>query len=239
MVSVAPMTATLTATTAATSDLIQPLIAACSCTPSPTRTSATPEKPYVPGGGVARARKSGLVRRGAGLGLLPPGGAAGGFCRRQVHGGGRCRLGAGCPFLKPASSLASESAEKPGARVLTLTGRALSLRARRSAFLSDRDPSGQPAAAASLAGGGGLGCGGTAGGPGRGVRAGLGAGGSPPSIDYAVLVFHSCWLARRAPSVIAASFAQVIFGSTGTTAAKVAKPQSLPAMTFFRPTTSA
>jgi hypothetical protein len=38
-----------------------------------------PEKPYVPGGGVARARKSGLVRRGAGLGLLPLGGAAGGF----------------------------------------------------------------------------------------------------------------------------------------------------------------
>src|SRR5262249_10632333 len=27
-----------------------------------------PEKPYVPGGGVARARKSGPVRRGAGLG---------------------------------------------------------------------------------------------------------------------------------------------------------------------------
>ena len=51
--------------------------------------------------------------------------------------------------------------------------------------------------------------------------------------------FHSCWLASRAPSAIAASFAQVIFGSTGTRAAKVAKPQSLPAMTFSRPTTSA
>ena len=32
---------------------------------------------------------------------------------------------AGCPFLKPACSLASESVEKPGAGVLTLTGRAL------------------------------------------------------------------------------------------------------------------
>ena len=50
---------------------------------------------------------------------------------------------------------------------------------------------------------------------------------------------HSCSLASRAPSAIAASFAQVIFGSTGTRAAKVAKPQSLPAMTFSRPTTPA
>jgi hypothetical protein len=38
-----------------------------------------PEKPYVADGGVARARKSGPVRRGAGLGLLPPDGAAGRF----------------------------------------------------------------------------------------------------------------------------------------------------------------
>src|SRR5215475_9403635 len=36
-------------------------------------------------------------------------------------------------LLKPASSLASESVEKPGAGVLTLMGHALSLRARRSA----------------------------------------------------------------------------------------------------------
>jgi DDE superfamily endonuclease len=39
-----------------------------------------------PGGGVARARKSGMVRRGAGLGLLPPGGASGGFRCCQVRG---------------------------------------------------------------------------------------------------------------------------------------------------------
>jgi hypothetical protein len=38
---------------------------------------------------------------------------------------------------------------------------------------------------------------------------------------------------------MAASFAQVIFGSMGTKAAKVAKPQSLPAMTLFLPTTLA
>jgi Transposase len=37
-----------------------------------------------------------------------------------------------------------------------LMGHALSLRARRSAFLSDRDPSGRPAVLVSLAGGGGL-----------------------------------------------------------------------------------
>jgi hypothetical protein len=38
-----------------------------------------------PGGDVARARKSGMVRRGAGLGLLPPGGASGGFRCWQVR----------------------------------------------------------------------------------------------------------------------------------------------------------
>ena len=37
-----------------------------------------------------------------------------------------------------------------------MMGHALSLRARRSAFLSDRDPSGRPAVAGELAGGGGL-----------------------------------------------------------------------------------
>lgn len=57
--------------------------------------------------------------------------------------------------------------------------------------------------------------------------------------DYAAAVFHNFWLASRAPSAMAASFAQVIFGSTGTKAAKVAKPQSLPAMTLFLPATPA
>jgi len=70
-------------------------------------------------------------------------------------------------------------------------------------------------------------------------RAAAGAGRNRMTGGYAVPVFHSSWLASRAPSAIAASFAQVIFGSTGTTAAKVAKPQSLPATTFSRPTTSA
>ena len=50
---------------------------------------------------------------------------------------------------------------------------------------------------------------------------------------------HSFWLARRAPSARAPSFAQAIAGSTVGASAKVAKPQSTPAMTFSRPTTSA
>jgi hypothetical protein len=45
-----------------------------------------------PGGDVARARKSGMVRRGAGLGLLPPGGAGGGF--RCWQGRGRLKRAA-------------------------------------------------------------------------------------------------------------------------------------------------
>jgi hypothetical protein len=47
---------------------------------------ATPEKPYVPGGGVARARKFRTGAAGAGLGLLPLGGAGGGFRCWQVYG---------------------------------------------------------------------------------------------------------------------------------------------------------
>ena len=53
-----------------------------------------PEKPYVPGGGVARARKSGPVQRGAGLRSLPPEGAAGGFRCWQARG----RLGRAARF---------------------------------------------------------------------------------------------------------------------------------------------
>src|SRR6266446_10614681 len=50
---------------------------------------------------------------------------------------------------------------------------------------------------------------------------------------------HSLWLAMRAPSARAPSFAQAIAGSTVGAPAKVAKPQSTPAMTFSRPTMSA
>jgi hypothetical protein len=50
---------------------------------------------------------------------------------------------------------------------------------------------------------------------------------------------HSRALASRAPSAMAASLAQVISGSTVMRLAKVAKPQSVPAMTFWRPTRSA
>jgi len=52
--------------------------------------------------------------------------------------------------------------------------------------------------------------------------------------------FQSCSDASRAPSAIALSLAQVISGSTWwIDRAKVAKPQSLPAITRSRPTTSA
>jgi CubicO group peptidase (beta-lactamase class C family) len=47
---------------------------------------------------------------------------------------------------------------------------------------------------------------------------------------------HSLWLVMRAPSTRAPSFAQAIAGSTVGVPAKVAKPQSTPAMTFSRPT---
>src|SRR5262247_991505 len=50
---------------------------------------------------------------------------------------------------------------------------------------------------------------------------------------------HSFWLARRAPSARAPSFAQAIVGTTVGAPAKVAKPQSTPGTTFSRPTSSA
>ena len=50
---------------------------------------------------------------------------------------------------------------------------------------------------------------------------------------------HSFWLATRAPSARAPSFAQAIVGTTVSASAKVAKPQSTPATTFSRPTSSA
>jgi hypothetical protein len=52
--------------------------------------------------------------------------------------------------------------------------------------------------------------------------------------------FHNCFDASRAPSAIALNLAQVISGSTWwTDRAKVAKPQSVPAITRSRPTISA
>jgi hypothetical protein len=57
---------------------------------------------------------------------------------------------------------------------------------------------------------------------------------TPPSLSY-----HNRSVAVRAPSTIEASFAQVMSGSTVSKPAKVAKPQSVPAMTFSRPTTEA
>ena len=51
--------------------------------------------------------------------------------------------------------------------------------------------------------------------------------------------YHSRPDAICAPSTMAASFAHVISGSTSSEPAKVAKPQSVPAMTFSRPTTEA
>ena len=56
----------------------------------------------------------------------------------------------------------------------------------------------------------------------------------PPSWSY-----HNRSVAVRAPSTIAASFAQVMSGSTVSKPAKVAKPQSVPAMICSRPTTEA
>ncbi len=56
----------------------------------------------------------------------------------------------------------------------------------------------------------------------------------PPSLSY-----HNRSVAVCAPSTIEASFAQVMSGSTVSKPEKVAKPQSVPAMTFSRPTTEA
>ena len=50
---------------------------------------------------------------------------------------------------------------------------------------------------------------------------------------------HSASLARAAPSTSDSSFAQAMSGSTLGSAAKVAKPQSEPAITRSRPTTPA
>src|SRR5438034_3302344 len=52
-------------------------------------------------------------------------------------------------------------------------------------------------------------------------------------------VYQSCWEAKRAPSARACSFAQAISGSTVEDPAKVAKPQSVPAITRSRPTREA
>src|SRR5579875_3932653 len=51
--------------------------------------------------------------------------------------------------------------------------------------------------------------------------------------------YQSRSVASAAPSARAASLAQAILGSTGSTAAKVANPQSVPAITRSRPTSSA
>src|SRR5439155_21578843 len=59
-------------------------------------------------------------------------------------------------------------------------------------------------------------------------------------LRLALPYFQSCFDASRAPSAIALNLAQVISGSTWLTdRAKVAKPQSVPAITRSRPTISA
>src|SRR5262249_57885491 len=50
---------------------------------------------------------------------------------------------------------------------------------------------------------------------------------------------HSRWLAIFAPSASDWNFAHTMLGCTSFEPAKVAKPQSAPAMTFSRPTTLA
>jgi len=84
-----------------------------------------------------------------------------GCCRLVVRvadsaAGGGAGDWSGLPVPEAGPSVASESVEKPGAGVLTLTGRALCYEHAGQLFVSDRDPSGQPAVAASLAGGGDL-----------------------------------------------------------------------------------
>ena len=56
-------------------------------------------------------------------------------------------------------------------------------------------------------------------------------GGTLPQVSY-----QSSWDASRAPSTMAASLAQAMLVSTFRPQAEVPKPQSLPAMTFSRPT---
>src|SRR5206468_8953919 len=66
----------------------------------------------------------------------------------------------------------------------------------------------------------------------------VGGHGRPPVLSLAY--FQSCFDASRAPSAIALNLAQMISGSTWLTErAKVAKPQSVPAITRSRPTISA
>src|SRR5215470_1576713 len=50
---------------------------------------------------------------------------------------------------------------------------------------------------------------------------------------------HNSWLAMRAPSAKAASLTQTTLGCTSQVEAKLAKPQSAPAITLSRPTTPA
>src|SRR5262249_32238909 len=57
--------------------------------------------------------------------------------------------------------------------------------------------------------------------------------------DAAPRLAHSCREAMRAPSASAASFAPTMLSCTSSEPAKVAKPQSEPAITFSRPTMSA
>ena len=66
--------------------------------PGPDPAVCQPEKPYVPSGDVARARKSGLVRLGCRAEV-----AAAWWCgwRISLLAGAR-ETGAGCPFRKPA-----------------------------------------------------------------------------------------------------------------------------------------
>jgi hypothetical protein len=54
--------------------------------------------------------------------------------------------------------------------------------------------------------------------------------------DQAGMGTFNCWVASRAPSVMAWNLAQVIFASTFAMPAPVPKPQSEPAMTFSWPT---
>jgi hypothetical protein len=72
----------------------------------------------------------------------------------------------------------------------------------------------------------------------HGLRRYLGARGLGPRATY-VWRAHSLSLVIRAPSARAPSFAQAMVGTTVGAPAKVAKPQSTPATTFSRPTSSA
>src|SRR5262249_49497699 len=107
------------------------------------RGARAPEKPYVPGWGRRASAKigNGAARCRAGI-------AAAWWCWWRISllaGAGEDWSGRPRPEAGP--SVASESVEKPGAGVLTLTGRALCYEHAGQLFVSDRDPSGQPAVA--------------------------------------------------------------------------------------------